>query len=64
MLKGIHSSVIHKRLEINLIAKKRINYGRFIKFYAASKMTFYKEILIKVTTTITTANPYIGQALS
>lgn len=47
MLKGIHSSVIYKRLEINLTAKKRINDGRFIKFYAAIKMTFYKEFLRK-----------------
>lgn len=64
MFKGLHSSVIYKRLEINLTAKKRINDGRFIKFYAAIKMTFYKEFLRKVRTTITTANPYIDQALS
>lgn len=35
-----------------------------IKSYTAMKRTFYKEFLIKIPTTIATANPYMGQTLS
>ena len=71
MLKDIHGRVIYEikkiRNKVNSQEKemiRQIMVDSWIKFYTAIKMTFYKEFLIKVTTTIITVNPYMGQELS
>lgn len=70
MLKGIHSNVLHEIKKtgnkVNSQRKKmtrQIMVDLSIKSYAM-KRTFYKEFLIKIPTTIATANPYMGQTLS
>ena len=71
MLKGIHSNVLHEIKKtwnkVNSQRKKmtrQIMVDLSIKPYAAMKRTFYKEFLIKIPTTIATANPYMVQTLS